>query len=151
MSHGNLIVNEARSWIGTRFVHQGRVKKNASNRGGCDCIGLVVGVADNVGIMYHGSKLSQYDRLDYAKMPDGTQLEEAFCIYLDRIKIDEIRPADILMFRFNKDPQHVGIIGDCGDDFSLIHCYLQARKVVEHRLDEHWYNRIVAAFRFKTP
>jgi NlpC/P60 family putative phage cell wall peptidase len=146
----NQIISEARSWLGTRFVHQGRVKKSAVNKGGCDCIGLVMGVADNIGITHNGNKLSAYDRQDYARIPDGIELEAAFAKYLDRINIDEIRPADILMFCFEKEPQHVGIIGDYGDELSLIHCYLQARRVVEHRLDEYWYRRIVAAFRFKS-
>ena len=37
-------LREARSWVGTRYVHQGRVKRNAHNLGGCDCLGLLVGV-----------------------------------------------------------------------------------------------------------
>jgi len=34
MVNRNDIVVEARSWIGTRFHHQGRVKKSANDKGG---------------------------------------------------------------------------------------------------------------------
>ena len=34
------VVKEARTWIGTPFVHQGRTKGLA-----CDCLGLMIGVA----------------------------------------------------------------------------------------------------------
>ncbi|MCE3233059.1 MAG: putative phage cell wall peptidase NlpC/P60 family [Rickettsiaceae bacterium] len=142
------IVNEARSWIGTRFKHQGRVKKSELSRGGCDCIGLVIGVADNVGILCHGRKISSYDRLDYPKIPCGNMLLEEFHKYLEPISPKNVLPGDILMFRFDKDPQHVAIVGDLDRDLSLIHCYLQARGVVEHRLDDVWKERIVAGFRF---
>lgn len=145
----NRIITEARSWIGTRFAHQGRVKKSENNRGGCDCVGLIIGVADNVGITCNGKKFSELDRSDYAKIPDGSQLFEAFCQHLNKIPLSEIKPADILMFRFDKDPQHVGFVSDFGDGLGVIHCYLQARGVVEHRLDEYWLDRVVAAFRFR--
>ena len=150
MINKSLIVDEARAWVGTRFHHQGRVKANGNNKGGCDCIGLIVGVADNVGLMYAGQKLSAYDRIDYAKIPYGNQLYNSFCEYLDEIRINDVQGGDVLMFKFDKDPQHVGIVGELDGDRTIIHCYLQARGVVEHRLDKQWRQRIVAAFRFKS-
>lgn len=149
MPDRNLIVSEARSWIGTRFHHQGRIKKNNYNKGGCDCIGLVVGVADALDIRCDGVKLSRYDRTDYARIPDGNQLKEAFCQYLDEIAPSDIAAGDILMFRFDKEPQHVGIVSENANNLNIIHCYLQARGVVEHSLDNAWISRIIAAFSFK--
>lgn len=142
------IIREARSWIGTRFHHQGRVKKNGGDRGGCDCIGLIIGVADNVGLTCHGRKYSEFDRSDYARTPDGSQLQAAFAKYLREIPVSDIEPGDILMFRFDKDPQHVGIVSNLNDHIGLIHCYMQARGVVEHGLDDYWKERIVAAFEY---
>jgi NlpC/P60 family putative phage cell wall peptidase len=143
------IITEAREWIGTRFHHQGRVKKTMAHRGGCDCIGLLIGVADAVGLNHHGMSFSSLDRKDYAKLPDGVKLRAAFSYYLQEISTFEADRADILLFRFDKDPQHVGMISDkMGEQYQLIHCYAQARGVVEHRLDKHWQEKIVAAFRF---
>jgi cell wall-associated NlpC family hydrolase len=145
-----LIINEARSWLGTRFHHQGRVKANGKDRGGCDCIGLVIGVADNVGLKYQGKKFSEYDQTNYAKIPDGVHLYKSFCQYLEAIRIDQVQSGDVMMFKFNKAPQHVGIIGELNGDLSIIHCYLQARGVVEHRLDDYWRGLAVAGFRWRS-
>ena len=38
------MIDEAREWIGTPFVHQGRTKGQA-----CDCLGLVIAVAKAAG------------------------------------------------------------------------------------------------------
>lgn len=142
------IITAARSWIGTRFHHQGRVKKNGNNKGGCDCIGLIIGVADELDIKYKGRPFSGLDKKDYAKTPDGKELYDSFCKYLTEIDIGDAKAGDILMFRFDKYPQHVGFLSDIEGVPAIIHCYLQARGVVEHRMDEYWRSRIVAAFRF---
>jgi cell wall-associated NlpC family hydrolase len=39
------IVRQARTWIGTPFHHQARLKSK-----GCDCLGLIVGVVDELGL-----------------------------------------------------------------------------------------------------
>ncbi len=148
MTDRKKIAAQARTWIGTRFHHQGRVKKNTENSGGCDCIGLIVGVVDELGIEFQGRKLSDYDRTDYAKVPDGKELMDAFSNYMQPIDFADVEPGDILMFRFEKDPQHVGIVGEySSQELSIIHCYMQAKKVVEHILDDHWKSRVVGGFR----
>lgn len=139
------LITEARSWIGTRFHHQGRIKKTSTHRGGCDCIGFIIGVADNVGLTYKGRPFSTLDRTDYAKLPDGVQLQKAFASYLHNIPIDDRCQGDVLMFRFDKEPQHVALVSE---KERIIHCYLQARGVVEHSLDSYWQERVVAAYRF---
>jgi hypothetical protein len=42
MLSGNTFIAQARTWIGTPFHHQGRLKGV-----GCDCLGLIVGVAED--------------------------------------------------------------------------------------------------------
>lgn len=39
------IISEAKTWLGTDFHHQRRVKISINHCGGCDCIGLIIGVA----------------------------------------------------------------------------------------------------------
>lgn len=144
----NEIIRVARSWIGTRFHHQGRLKKDKNDKGGVDCIGFVLGVADELDIKYKGIKLNNFDRNDYPKVPIGNQLKEEFSKYLDEIDISSVKTGDILMFKFDITPQHVGIVAKEGADCNIIHCYMQARGVVEHKLDECWQSRIVTAFKF---
>ena len=67
------IVQEARSWIGTSFCHQGRVKQNA-----CDCIGLIIGVARHIGARsLQGGCLHEYDLCNYTRIPTNNILENA--------------------------------------------------------------------------
>ncbi|MDA0780790.1 MAG: NlpC/P60 family protein [Rickettsiales bacterium] len=148
MVNRNDIVVEARSWIGTRFHHQGRVKKSSNDKGGVDCIGLILGVAEAVGITHNGISYYNYDKREYAKVPDNDRLKLSFQKYLKEIDTADVKSGDILMFKFDKEPQHVGFVVKEKKYINLIHCYMQARGVVEHRLDEYWKNRIVTAFAF---
>src|SRR4051812_11829838 len=108
-----LIISEARSWIGTRFHHQGRIKK-----GGCDCIGLIIGVAEALDIKSKGRSFAEIDNKNYSKNPDGVSLKLALEEYLTPIPLGSIRPGDILLLKINKEPQHVAFIGDYGDRLS---------------------------------
>jgi uncharacterized protein YijF (DUF1287 family) len=59
--------------------------------------------------------------------------------------------GDVVWMRFEKEPQHLGIVGDyVHGGLSLIHAYNGAgvNRVVEHRLDDTWRARIVAAWRY---
>ncbi len=131
------IVAEARTWLGTRFHHQGRLKGV-----GVDCAGLVAGVAESLG-------LPVQDRTDYTRQPDGQMLEETCDQQLDRIPVADIQPGDVLLMRFDEEPQHLAIVGDYAlGGLSIIHAYAQARRVVETRLDDGWLSRVVVAYRF---
>lgn len=134
------IVAEASEWLGTRWMHQ-QSKKGV----GTDCIGLVRGVAVQLGMLpidfERRPEVSQYR--GYARQPDGKQLQAALERYLQRIA--EPEPGAVLLMRFERDPQHVALMADGGD---IIHAYATARKVVRHRLDDIWARRIVAVYRF---
>lgn len=124
------VIAEARAWAGTRWHHQGR------SRAGVDCVGLVIKVA-------HALGLSAFDIADYARQPDPAMMRALLAEHMEPIAKPE--PGDVLLMRFEKEPQHVAIMTDRG----IIHAYAQARKVVEHRLDSLWRGRIVGAYRFK--
>jgi cell wall-associated NlpC family hydrolase len=124
------VIAEARRWKETRWHHQGR------NSAGIDCIGLVIMVS-------HALGLSDFDITDYARQPDPKMMRGLLAAHMDPIAKPE--PGDVLLMRFEKEPQHVAILTDIG----IIHAYAQARKVVEHRLDSLWRSRIVGAYRYK--
>ena len=131
------IVEEARSWLGTRYHHQGRIKGV-----GVDCGGVVVGVAQALNIPIA-------DLSHYSPLPDGEQLEAACEENLIRIPTTEIEPGDVILFRFSEHPQHLAIAGDYPEGgLSIIHAFAPSRRVIEVRLDEIWFGRIYAAYRF---
>lgn len=145
------VITQARTWLGTSFHHQGRLKKTATSSGGVDCIGLVIGVMQELNLTdATGKKLADYDNTNYSMNPDGYVLKAAIERHFDTIEISNIQPGDLLLFRFQRNPQHVGFVSDLpGGNLGVIHCYSSIGKVVEHHLTEKWRKLIVAAYRFK--
>lgn len=143
MTINQQMANAARGWVGTPFHHQGRVKRTPENKGGCDCIGLIIGVARELGLKH----IYENDESGYARMPDGEMLYMKLKEHLNEIPKEQMMEGDILLFRFDKNPQHVGIVSNLNGHMGIIHSYLQARGVVEHKMDEYWYARVVACFR----
>ena len=131
---GSQIVDEARTWINTPFHHQGRVKSV-----GVDCAGVVIGTADALGL------ISSFEDKPYAKSPSANQLRTTLKNYMIEIPVSEALPGDVLLFAFDREPQHVGFLTDIG----ILHAYAQVRKCIEHSLDDTWGKRIRGAYRFK--
>lgn len=150
-NHDSPIYAAAKTWIGTPFHHQGRVKGV-----GVDCLGLLVGVARELDLRdAHGRPLADFDALDYGHMPDEKRLWRGLneCLNREKIRItnDELRPSQAIgLFRIDGTARHLGIIGRQEGHFTLIHAYAPARKVVEHRLDEVWRARLVVIFTLST-
>lgn len=119
------IVDEARSWIGVPFHHQGR------NRLGVDCIGLVYLVGLTVGADLRG----YIDDPTYGRDPDA-RLHRGIARHAKRLNpmpLDNPPPGSILFFAFAKLPQHVGIASDKPGFF--IHSFEPDGRVTETRLD----------------
>ncbi len=126
------IIEAARSEIGTPFRHQGRVA------GKClDCAGLIVRVAELLGV--HVA-----DQKGYSRLPSGSKLESAIDGQQNVFRVlGEPKAGDILMLRFNKDPQHLAIY--TGEN--IIHSTSQTGRVVEERFDSMWRSRLVRVYR----
>lgn len=92
------IIEAARSEIGTPFRHQGRIA------GKClDCAGLIVLVAELLGVQVT-------DQKGYSRLPSGSKLESAIDVQQNVFRvIGEPKAGDILVLRFDKDPQHLAI------------------------------------------
>ena len=145
MSHSEQIITAARGWVGTRFAHQGRLKKTATHRGGVDCLGLLVGVANELGL-----PLAQHDDVTYGHLPDERALYKKLSELLLPVDTLLMEAGDIVLLRVDGRAQHMGIVSAYGkSDFGLIHAYAPARAVVEHRLDEEWMQKVVGVFRVK--
>ena len=127
------IIAEARTWIGCPFHHQGRLKGV-----GADCAGVVIGTANALG-------LTDFDTVAYARQPDGAAMQKVLDEQMHKISFAEIQYGDVILFCFDKDPQHVGFYTDIG----LLHSYAQVKKCIETSLDETWIKRIRGVYRFK--
>lgn len=147
-----VIVNQARTWLGTKYHHQGRLKKSSSGNGGVDCIGLVIGVIDELAICDNkGCVLSKYDQTGYSMHPEGSRLPETMEAHLDIIHYTEMQPGDILLFKFWNEPQHVGILSQYPTGgMGFIHCNSTSGSVVEQPLTKTWSRLITHVYRFKS-
>lgn len=147
--NGSKISSQARTWIGTNFKHQGRVKKSPKSKGGVDCIGLIVGLARELNLKNeNGVQLHKFDVTGYSREPNGKLLKENFDKYLE--EASEIEEGNVLLFKFVKFPQHVGIVGvHSSGEYSVIHSYLPTGKVCEHILTDKWKDNIVGVYKFK--
>jgi NlpC/P60 family putative phage cell wall peptidase len=132
----DMIIAEARKWIGTPFHHQGRVKG-----AGVDCVGLCMMVGKALGLVPFN-----FDYTGYRRTPYSRTLVEAMHESGAVFEVHEPREADILVFRIDQDPQHVAFLTD---QDTIIHAYAQVRKVCEARYDTFWRERYVTAFSFK--
>lgn len=134
------IICEARSWVGTRWQHQGRVKKNAQFHGGVDCLGLIIGVANALDIFPQTFIFHNYNRLPH----DNLLLQECDR-HLIKKPVLEALPGDILAFRIQHEPQHLAILSE---KQTMIHAYVQARAVVENIYNQEWQDKLVAVYSY---
>jgi cell wall-associated NlpC family hydrolase len=123
------VIAVARQYLGVPWVHQGRT------RAGLDCGGLIVRVAHDLG-------LSEFDVGGYGPEPDGRLLRRYLQAQAEHVLFAE--RGDILLLRFVRYPQHLGIYTGEG----IIHTYQQVGRVVEHAFDSTWRARVVDAYSY---
>lgn len=132
------VVREARTWLGTPFQHQGRLKGQ-----GVDCLGVVSAVGRALGVVDH-------DELDYGASPRPRRMGEGLRRHLIEIPICAALPGDVVWMAWRSEPQHLGILTDIGilHAHSLVRDGAQEGRCVEHPLDAEWRGRIRAAFSY---
>ena len=139
------IVSTARTWLGTPFHHQARLKGK-----GCDCLGLIIGVVDEMGLKdAHGRLLSSYDEITYPKEPDGAYLIDKLTDILIEVPIADACAGDLALFKVRENPQHLAILSDYENTLGMIHSFAPSRRVVEHRLDDDWKSRLLKVYRWQ--
>jgi len=141
MITGADVAAEARRWVGTPFHHQGH------RRGvGCDCAGLVGGVAVALGLMPADFwQRAAAPFAGYSKQPHDGHLERACDAFMERIDIPKI--GDVLGIRFAEEPQHLAILVDHPQGLGIVHAVQSSFCVVEHRFADVWRARVVQAWR----
>lgn len=137
----------ARSWMGTPFVHQSR------RRGiGIDCIGLVIEVCREVGLVAAAGLPDDWDHVAYGRFPDSYTPTLSLLTYLTPVPRQAMQPGDIALFRTTTgQPAHMGFLGDAADPVSLLHAFnartQRLARVQEHRLSRHWLASLHSVYR----
>jgi len=130
------VIEQARTWLGTPYHHQGRIKGI-----GVDCIGFIIGALMEVGI----SNLDRQEFQEYGRCPPRGK---GMLKYFDELTISvgyNYKPADLLVFWINdttKRPQHIAM----ATDYGIIHTHSSVGKVVENVLDEAWLAKFICAY-----
>ena len=133
------VIEVARSWLGTPYVHQASVKKV-----GADCLGLIRGVYREL----YGCEPEQAPvyAADWAEVGGQETLRDAARRHLKEIDASLAQQGDVLLFRIRRDSpaKHAGILVD---PLRMIHAY-SGRAVCESHLSLWWERRLAYAFRF---
>jgi cell wall-associated NlpC family hydrolase len=127
------VVAEARKWIGTRWVHQGRSEQ------GIDCAGLLIMVGNALG-------LPAEDLQGYRRSPDGKTFQQH--IIKQTTFEPQPRPGSLGMFREARFPTHTGIFAERDGQLTLIHAYMPYGRVLEEPFIHEWPTQLVAVRNF---
>ena len=131
-SKNEQMIEAARACLHTPFHHQGRAPGV-----GLDCIGLVIVALRSAGRYVQ-------DRTDYSRRPDGKSLVAALEAHGAQ-RAEAIEPGDVLLFRYDRQPQHVALATGPG---TMIHSFAPAGKVVETAIGDYWRRRLTGIYRF---
>ncbi|CAM3075655.1 peptidase [Paracoccus nototheniae] len=137
------VVEVARGWLGTPYVHQASTKG-----GGADCLGLIRGVWREV----HGAEpeTPPIYTADWAECGGTEVLHAAAMRHLLPVPVDgDWLPGQVLLFRMRAGAiaKHLGILSAAGDAPRFLHAYT-GHGVIDSPLTAPWRSRIVARFRF---
>lgn len=137
------VVAKAREWIGTPYHHQQVVK---GKTGGCDCVGLIIGVHDELyqeGVGHVPEYTPWWAEETGQELMVEIMRDHRHCI---EVSPDQLQPGDIFVMRMKyKGPaKHCGFMSYDGQ---IIHAY-SGHDVIESDIPPGWEKRIVYAFRF---
>jgi NlpC/P60 family putative phage cell wall peptidase len=134
------LLAEARSWQGTPYHNRAALKGV-----GADCIGFVIGVAKNVGILDSGYDPGVYSEdwhLHHNEERLAGEIEAFGCVLLS---LEERQPGDLLLFQFGRVCAHSGLLLDDG---CVIHAVRDFERVLVTSLRGEWLERLRRAYRF---
>lgn len=143
------IVAECRTYIGTPYRHQGRLKHV-----GVDCAGML----ENVALLFDLAPGYNHEdgtvcRTNYDRNPDGT-LEALLRQHMVRVPLDERLPGDVALMSWIRTPHHIAVFSTPD---RIIHAWNRINqrgstaegKVVEVSYGEAMRSRTRAVYRFK--
>lgn len=132
------VLTEARSWLGTPYVHQASCKHI-----GCDCLGLIRGIWREL----YGEEPSAVPNYspDWGQANGQEEMLNAANFHFVKDS-GSLKVGSLIIFRWRPDAvaKHAGIYSA---DNRFIHAYERVG-VTESPLNNHWKKRVVAQFRF---
>ncbi len=134
----NNIIRIAEEWIGTPFHQQGRQKQV-----GCDCVGLILGIAKEIGTTSLTKKL--WDKCDiytYNALTDSQLLLDLIPKYFNESKTSP-KPGDILLIQITESQYHLSIQSN---NNRIIHACSSLGRVISHKIIPTW--KIIKTFQF---
>lgn len=136
------LVDEARSWKGTRFQHQGSLKGV-----GVDCANFVALVARDAGVQ--GVDIPA----NYRRREDGTLMLSLLREHMEMVEQSEMQPGDVLALtdetlKHPDVPRHLVFVSDVTPKTIFI-VHATEHGVREHRTNAHWLKRIHSCWRLK--
>ncbi|MFT0167478.1 NlpC/P60 family protein [Paraburkholderia mimosarum] len=126
-------VAELRTWLGTPFKIQGRLKGV-----GVDCVGLLICSAHNLG-------LTDFDQTDYRR-PRFEMLRDGCDANMQQIMLDTAGPGDVLLFRWGSHATHLMVLTSTD---TVIHALATTGRVVETSLDPRAITYLDAVYHVK--
>lgn len=136
------LVEEARSWKGTRFQHLGRLKGK-----GVDCANFIAIVARDAGVKDVNIPHN------YKPREDGTVMLKLLREHMRMIEHSEMRPGDVLALcdeglKHLDVPRHLAFVSEVTEKTIFI-VHASQHGVREHRTNAHWRKRIHSIWRLK--
>ena len=139
--NANEIIKEASQWIGTPFHPQGR-QKNI----GCDCIGLIIGIAKVIGaISLTGALWDECDVTNYNCMCDSKLLIDLLPKHFHII--NDCSYGDMLVIEISENQYHVCLVSD-NNSRKIIHTCSTIGRVLEQKMPYSWTKKRHLALRY---
>lgn len=139
MTERDKVIAEAKTWLNTPYHHNAKVKG-----AGVDCGQFIIGVYQNCGLLPE-LDLGAY-ACDWYLHRDEDKYLENVKIYFDEITRDDLKPGDLILFKYGRTCSHSGIYIGGG---RFIHSYVDMGVIYSNLSDGEFQKRYHSSWRLK--
>lgn len=141
------ITNTAAEYVGTPWVHQGRLKGL-----GVDCCGFIASVAEESGAI----PAAGFEQ-DYRRAENGERMIALLTEYMDYVsdKVEDAQPGDVIalcdeQLKQPDVPRHLVFLSAWVRDGVPYIIHAGSRGVVRHRMDALWKRRVHSVWKIRS-
>jgi hypothetical protein len=143
-----VLIFQARTWLGTKFQH---------SNGAVDCLGFVICVAKELellsGVTNRNNRelfIHEFDDIEYSRSSNPAKLLQGFSNACIEIEFSKVKPCDLILCEFEEQPKHIAILTNYHlGGLGMIHAFVKAGGVVEHRLTDEWERKVRKVYRLR--